>query len=227
VHGEISYEECVELFSTVSQCPLAVTKLQTILALGEEPLPLPGNHPTDCLNLIRQRTRPWTEPEDQRLLAGIIRFGLENWQAVAHFVGSGRNRAQCSQRWVRGLDPRISKRGWTPDDDADLINLVSQHGLKSWAKIATLIGSRSDVQCRYRYFQLQRGNTCQGTRQIVIPMTAAPSPLRECQVAEWTLARSMGRLPGLKFVDSGLALRPFRICGADPTSLEMFLSSFA
>jgi len=29
---------------------------------------------------------------------------------VASFVGNGRTRAQCAQRWSRGLNPKICKK---------------------------------------------------------------------------------------------------------------------
>jgi hypothetical protein len=100
--------------------------------------------------------RPWTAYEDQRLLAGIHRFGLEEWEVVSRFVGNGRTKAQCSQRWSRGLDPKICKRTWSRDDDDRLIGLVALYGEKSWTRVASELGNRCDVQCRYRYKQLQK-----------------------------------------------------------------------
>jgi hypothetical protein len=102
----------------------------------------------------RKVTRSWTDYENQRLLAGIFRFGTDNWPAVAAFVGNGRTRAQCAQRWIRGLDPRISKERWTPEDGARLAELVARYGTKSWSRIAAEMGNRSDVQCRYHYSQM-------------------------------------------------------------------------
>lgn len=107
-------------------------------------------------NSQRKKTRSWTEYEDQRLLAGIHKFGTDNWVSVAAFVGNGRTRAQCSQRWTRGLDPRISKDKWSPEDEESLMRLVIQYGTKSWTRIAQEIGNRSDVQCRYHYKQMKQ-----------------------------------------------------------------------
>jgi hypothetical protein len=100
--------------------------------------------------------RMWTSGEDCRLLCGIYRFGLNSWAQVAKFVGSSRTRAQCAQRWSRGLDPRICKRSWDPGDDRKLMRLVSEFGECSWMKVSSLMGNRSDVQCRYRYCQLRK-----------------------------------------------------------------------
>ena len=108
------------------------------------------------INSQRKKTRSWTEYEDQRLLAGIHKFGTDNWVSVASFVGNGRTRAQCSQRWTRGLDPRISKDKWSLEDEESLMRLVIQYGTKSWTRIAQEIGNRSDVQCRYHYKQMKQ-----------------------------------------------------------------------
>jgi hypothetical protein len=89
-----------------------------------------------------------------RLLSGVLHFGLDNWQQVALFVGNGRSRSQCSQRWSRVISPRISKKKWTPEEDQQLRDLVDEFGEKSWTKIASILGNRSDVQCRYHYRQL-------------------------------------------------------------------------
>jgi hypothetical protein len=107
----------------------------------------------------RKRTRSWTDYENQRLLAGIHRFGTDDWLSVATFVGNGRTRSQCSQRWVRGLDPRISKERWSRDEEEMLDRLVVKYGTKSWTKIASEIGNRSDVQCRYHFNQMKQGET--------------------------------------------------------------------
>lgn len=83
-----------------------------------------------------------------------MRFGLDNWSKVSKFVGNNRTRGQCSQRWSRGLNPSISRVEWNPKEDSMLMNYVKIHGNKRWSKISSLLGNRSDVQCRYRYKQL-------------------------------------------------------------------------
>jgi hypothetical protein len=104
----------------------------------------------------RRRMRLWTWGEDKRLLAGILRFGLGNWSAISRFLGSSRSRSQTSQRWFRGLNPMISRDGWTSEQDEALLHLSRVLGTKSWVDIARRLGNRSDVQCRYRHHQLTR-----------------------------------------------------------------------
>ena len=103
-----------------------------------------------------KKTRPWTVAEDNRLLAGIYKHGMDNWATISKFVGNGRTRPQCSQRWYRALDPKISKETWSEEEDKKLLSLIKEYGDKKWTQIALLMGNRTDVQCRYRNKQLQR-----------------------------------------------------------------------
>lgn len=119
----------------------------------------------------RKKTRSWTNEEDQRLLMGVHLYGLENWTLVAQFVGNNRTRSMCSQRWIRVLDPKISKSHWTEDEDQQLLQMVQLYGEKSWMKIASKLGNRSDVQCRYHYQQLQRES-----KTTVVTSSPIPSP---------------------------------------------------
>lgn len=104
----------------------------------------------------RRKTRTWSSYEDQRLIAAVSRFGLDNWSHVATFVGNGRTRAQCAQRWNRGLDPRISRDHWSVEEENKLISLIVSKTGKGWTHIASEMGNRSDVQCRYHYLQMKK-----------------------------------------------------------------------
>jgi hypothetical protein len=134
-----------------------IDKLMLILTVNDDPpdAPIPVR-PRGPGHSRRKKTELWTEYEDIRLLAGIHRHGLEAWGSIARFVGTNRTKAQCCQRWSRGLDPRISKSPWSPADDEKLQALVAAYGQKSWTRIATEFGNRCDVQCRYRFNQLRQ-----------------------------------------------------------------------
>jgi hypothetical protein len=45
---------------------------------------------------------------------------------------------------------------WSQEEDEKLMNLVADRKQQGWTWISEQIGTRSDVQCRYRYLQLQR-----------------------------------------------------------------------
>ncbi|KAH0784958.1 Myb-like DNA-binding domain containing protein [Histomonas meleagridis] len=126
-------------------------RIVTILSVPDTPLPIQTS-----FNLQHKKTKPWSNIEDNRLLAGLHKFGTDNWVTIAKFVGNGRTRAQCAQRWFRGLDPKISKNQWSPEEEAKLIHLIKTSKNKGWTSIASSMGNRSDVQCRYHFLQMQK-----------------------------------------------------------------------
>ena len=104
----------------------------------------------------RKKPKTWTAEEDQKLTEAVQTHGAENWILVAQCVGGGRTRSQCSQRWLRVINPKLKKLSWTNEEDELLIRAVQAVGTKSWTKVAALVGHRCDVQCRYRYQQLMK-----------------------------------------------------------------------
>jgi hypothetical protein len=153
----IPFHECRSIIFPILGTTQPIESLEAILCTSPMPLPSSvGKNVRSGGPDSRARAHLWTSYEDQRLLAGIHRFGIGNWQVISNFVGSDRTKSQCSQRWFRGLDPKISKAHWSYEQDTKLIELVAYYGDKSWSRIANEFGDRCDVQCRYRYKQLEK-----------------------------------------------------------------------
>jgi hypothetical protein len=153
IAGDIDFDSARTVFQTKFGSTTPVDRVRDILAIPDEPLP-PFPVPID--GRLRRKTQQWTVQEDNRLIAGLHQFGQDNWSLIARFVGNNRTRSQCSQRWQRGLDPRISRDHWTKEEEEGLLQRVASYGMKSWIRIAKELGIRSDVQCRYRYLQIQK-----------------------------------------------------------------------
>jgi hypothetical protein len=131
-----------------------MTRIQEILTVPDDP-PLVMRLTSLTVNGRREQ-HPWTRLEDNRLLRAIHKFGLDDWGEVIKFVGMGRSRAQCRQRWNRGLNPLLRKRPWSPDEERQLRALVTRHGPRAWTRIAGEMEYRSDAQCRYHFQQMQK-----------------------------------------------------------------------
>lgn len=140
-----------QIYALFGNCD-ALNMLSKVLQMDPTPLPFPENYRK--LDGKRHKTRSWSGYEDMRLIAGIYKYGIENWTSISKFVGNGRTRSQCSQRWYRCLNPSISKTQWSKEEEDMLMELVMKNTGKSWNKIASKMGNRSDVQCRYKYMQL-------------------------------------------------------------------------
>ena len=96
----------------------------------------------------------WTEEEDIRLYAAIYKLGTGYWPQISQFVGNKRTRIQCYQRWTRVLQPDLTPY-WTEEEVAQLIELANSKKY-SWGHIATVIKTKSDLQCRYKYSSLAK-----------------------------------------------------------------------
>ena len=129
--------------------PLCTETLYRILRLAEETFI--SEAPTPAAR--RQGGKQyWTEDEDMRLYAAVYRFGVDCWPKVSQFVQNGRSRVQCYQRWTRVLQPSLTST-WTDEEVSRLMELASSNKY-SWGHIATVIQTKSDLQCRYKYMAL-------------------------------------------------------------------------
>lgn len=186
----LTYPQASAAFSSIAGFSAPIDHLREILEVPDEPIP-PNDEEEDPSVPSRRRMKTWTAYEDNRLLAGLHRYGVNNWAPIARFVGNSRTRAQCAQRWVRGLDPRICKSSWDPSEDVKLVQLAQIHGERAWSKISGSMGNRSDVQCRYHYYQLVKD------MPQLIP--------NKCQFPSFTRTRT-GTVP-IKPVFQGIATR--------------------
>jgi hypothetical protein len=122
----------------------------------------------------RRKANRWSSEEDERLVNAVRANGTEDWTLIAASVGGGRTRAQCAQRWNRGLDPKISKANWSREEELKLIGAVEFHGARAWTKVAGDLGNRSDVQCRFRYsFLMAKAKEAGGPIQPISPSREA------------------------------------------------------
>lgn len=139
--------------------------IQEILTLPEKPptMEAPGNDSA----LKTKKRQFWSLNEDLRLIAAVYRCGTSSWDNVSNFVGRGRSRIQCLQRWTRVLNPKINKDPWTTEEEKRLVELVENGNEPlSWGQIARKIGSKCDLQCRYKYHKIVAQRTASAPKKV-------------------------------------------------------------
>jgi hypothetical protein len=169
--GIITLQRAAGIFFDKIGTTRPIERIYAILLVPDRPIPSPSSTTSPP-----GKNHSWSEYEDQRLLCGVHKFGLSNWTAVAEFVGNHRTRTQCSQRWLRGLDPRISKASWSHDEEERLLELVERYGPHAWTRIASQIRTRSDSQCRYHYLQMTKEQQKVSDSEIPNLLSVKPSP---------------------------------------------------
>ena len=154
----ITPDEANARLEAITGNPDSVQKINDVIQQYQLPEPAPQAVYKTMPQIpgFRKRSSPWTEEEDERLKTAIRVHGSDNWALVSTFVGGGRTKSQCSQRWRRVLDPKINKGNWTREEEEKLIEAVKAFGNKAWTRISSEMGNRSDVQCRFRYNFLQK-----------------------------------------------------------------------
>nr|CAB3481042.1 unnamed protein product [Digitaria exilis] len=84
----------------------------------------------------------WRPAEDAKLRDLVALHGPQNWNLIAEKL-DGRSGKSCRLRWFNQLDPRISKRPFSDEEEERLMAAHRFYGNK-WAMIARLFPGRTD-----------------------------------------------------------------------------------
>ncbi|KAI6652765.1 DNA polymerase theta-like [Oopsacas minuta] len=98
--------------------------------------------------------REWSGDDDEKLREAVAKCGVGNWQEVANYMGNSHTGAQCLNRWDKTIKPTFRKGKWTEEEDDLLKRGVDMYGIGNWKKIASIVTSRTDVQCRERWVNI-------------------------------------------------------------------------
>jgi hypothetical protein len=114
----------------------------------------------------------WTEVEDALLTTAVETYGTQ-WFQVAKML-HGRTDDQCAKRWRENLDPSISRKPWTKEDDELLMKTYENIG-RRWKDLASHFEGRPPVHCRNRVQSLVRARR----RASLTTRKATQAKLRE------------------------------------------------
>jgi hypothetical protein len=96
----------------------------------------------------------FTREEDTLLGQLVQKYGVMNWNAIAHEMKT-KNPRQCQEHWMNYLNPALNKNDWDQNEDNILIQHVMRFGCK-WVTISKFLPNRTDSQCKNRFRQIQR-----------------------------------------------------------------------
>lgn len=108
----------------------------------------------------------WVEQEDNALIKAVQRFqsidpeGQLPWNKIAEYIPH-RTGIQCQARWSEALNPKVRKGRWHAEEDKLLNKAIAKYGC-CWIRVASMIPTRTQRQCRTRYNQI-RSQQMKGT----------------------------------------------------------------
>lgn len=117
----------------------------------------PHRHVSCKMGRTRKRRNglEWSDAENNALIAATEIFECKMWKHIAKFVSQmtgkpERTADQCSQHWLRVLNPQLVKGKWSREEDRKLIEAVKGCPSRPWTEVARLLHGRCDTQVRYR-----------------------------------------------------------------------------
>ena len=94
-------------------------------------------------------------PEEDEKLRKLVGESVDiDWGKIAAQLPN-RNQRQCRERWQNYLNPSLSTREWTQEEDDMVVEKFNEYG-PHWNVIARLFNGRSGNAVRNRYLVIMR-----------------------------------------------------------------------
>lgn len=135
---------------------------------------------------------PWTQQEDEMLIALVTQLGNRDWQEIAKRLsattGIERLSKSCRQRWTDQLDPKLNHRPFTLGESELVVKYQKVHG-NHWSLIASKLGNRSANMVKNHWYSMKR-KLVRIKTQGSMDITRESSPHLELTNKEEALPRS-------------------------------------
>ena len=116
---------------------------------------IPGRSVLQCLHRWQKLSRKehstgvWTDEEDKAVIAWVEKHGPTKWSLAGPEINM-RSGKQIRERWLNVLQPGLTKRQWTAEEDRIIFEEHDTHG-PAWTYIATKLPGRNENTVKNRF----------------------------------------------------------------------------
>jgi myb proto-oncogene protein len=121
---------------------------------------------------------PWTADEDKSLEKIAQEHEFRDWSLIAAELGTGRTGFQCLQHYQQKLNPSMSHKVFTTEDDTLLTEAVKIYGDSRWNMVAAYVGSKTSAQVMHRWINTLKPGIKKGRWEREEDQVRASSPSR-------------------------------------------------
>lgn len=120
--------------------------------------------------------------EDEVLTNLVQTIKKNNWKKISdlmvfHNFEKRKSAKQCRNRWVSCLDPHISQKPWTPDEQLQLINLYKMIG-SNWSSVSKHFEGRPPESVKNQLYSIIKKNLRRYNKYYALGKTLKENPFK-------------------------------------------------
>lgn len=126
--------------------------------------PLSSIPPKNKQSAKKAHKSKFTKEEDEQLYSLVQKYGENEWTLISKQMVN-RNSRQCRERWKNYINPRLTTREWTEEEDFILLSKHQEIGAH-WNLISKFFSNRSINSVRNRAVKLFKSISVQQNKRL-------------------------------------------------------------